>query len=129
MGLALGILWGAFTWVGAARGQVPAARALPSGYDEGQALLAQKRYGEAVEKLRPVTSARPDFAPGWFALALAQRRAGRCADAIAAYRRYTELQPADAEPYFGLGLCLRDTGDRAAAVAALRHFIELEHRP
>jgi tetratricopeptide (TPR) repeat protein len=76
-----------------------------------------------------VTRARPDFAPGWFALALAARRAGRCADAIPAYRRYAELQPADAEPYFGLGLCLRDTGQRAAAVTALQRFVALERRP
>ena len=55
---------------------------LRAGYDEGQALLGQKRYAEAVEKLRPVTVAQPDFAAGWYALALAARRAGNCTEAI-----------------------------------------------
>jgi predicted Zn-dependent protease len=103
--------------------------ATPTGYDEGQTLLGQKRYPEAVEKLRPVTVAQPDFAPAWYALALAARRAGDCAEAIPAYRRYATLRPTEAEPYFGLGLCLRDTGERPAAAGAFRRFLELEHRP
>jgi len=113
-----------------ARAEPPVAAALaPPGYDEGQTLLGQKRYAEAVEKLRPITVARPDFAAAWYALALAARRAGDCAEAIPAYRRYAALRGNEAEPYFGLGLCLRDTGDRPAAVAAFKRFLELEHRP
>jgi predicted Zn-dependent protease len=112
-----------------ARAQSPAAALPPPGYDEGQTLLGQKRYPEAVERLRPVTVARPDFAAGWYALALAARRAGNCAEAIPAYRRYAGLRTTEAEPYFGLGLCLRDTGDRPAAVAAFKRFLESEHRP
>jgi predicted Zn-dependent protease len=99
------------------------------GYDEGQALIGQKRYAEAIEKLRAMTVAEPSFAPGWYGLALAARRAGNCSAAIPAYRRYAALRPTEAEPYFGLGLCLRDTGDRAAAVTALRRFLALEQRP
>jgi predicted Zn-dependent protease len=106
--------------------QAPAARAA---YEEGQALTAQKRFAEAVERFRRATAAEPDFALGWFGLAFAARRANDCPQAIPAYRKYAELRPTDAEPYYGLGLCLRDGGDRPAAVAALRRFIELEHRP
>ncbi len=114
------------------RAEAPMAALPPPrlpGYDEGQVLLGQKRYAEAVDKLRPVTVAQPDFAAGWYALALAARRAGNCAEAIPAYRRYAALRTAEAEPYFGLGLCLRDTGDRTAAVTAFKRFLELEHRP
>jgi predicted Zn-dependent protease len=120
----------ALTLPAPARAQ-PAAptAASPTGYLEAQALLGQRHYTDALDKLRQVTAARPDFAPGWFARALAARRAGQCADAIPAYRRYATLQPAEAEPYFGLGLCLRDTGDRPGAAAALRRFVELERRP
>ncbi len=119
----------AFALGGTARAAAPEAAATPPGYDEGQALLGQKRYGEAADKLRPVTAARPDFAAGWYALALAARRAGNCTEAIPAYRRYAALRATEGEPYFGLGLCLRDTGDRPAAITAFKRFLELEHRP
>ncbi len=114
---------------GSARAAAPAPAVPPPGYDQGQELLGQKRYAEAVDKLRPVTAAQPDFAAGWYALALAARRAGNCTEAIPAYRRYAALRATEAEPYFGLGLCLRDTGDRPAAVTAFKRFLELEHRP
>lgn len=106
--------------------QLPAAR---TAYEEGQALAGQKRPAEAIQRFRVVTELEPTFAPGWFALAFAARRAGRCPEAIPAYRRYAQLQPAEAEPFYGLGLCLRDTGDRSGAIAALQRFVELEHRP
>ena len=76
-----------------------------------------------------MTVAQPDFAAGWYALALAARRAGDCADAIPAYRRYAALRPNDAEPYFGLGLCLRDTGERPGAAVAFKSYLAMEHRP
>jgi tetratricopeptide (TPR) repeat protein len=106
--------------------QLPGARAA---FEEGQALLAQKRNTDAAEKLRLVTMLEPGFAPAWFALALAERRAGRCPQAIPAYRRYAEMQPAEAEPHYGLGLCLRDTGDAPGALAALKKYVALERRP
>jgi len=124
-----GLMVGALAFGGPAWGGTPAAALPPPGYDEGQTLLGQKRYAEAVEKLRPVTAAQPDFAAGWYALALSARRAGNCTEAIPAYRRYAALRATEAEPYFGLGLCLRDTGDRLGAVAAFKRFLELERRP
>jgi predicted Zn-dependent protease len=127
--LAIGLTMGVLAVGAAARAGAPAAAPPPPGYDEGQALLGQKRYAEAVDKLRPVTAAHPDFAAGWYALALAARRAGNCTEAIPAYRRYAALRATEAEPYFGLGLCLRDTDDRPAAAAAFKRFLELEHRP
>jgi tetratricopeptide (TPR) repeat protein len=127
--LAIGLTVGVLALGAPARAGAPAAALPPPGYEDGQALVGQKRYAEAVEKLRPVTAAQPDFAAGWYALALAARRAGNCTEAIPAYRRYAALRTTEAEPYFGLGLCLRDTGDRPAAVAAFKRFLELEHRP
>ena len=127
--LAIGLTVGVLAAGATARAGAPAAALPPPAYDEAQALLGQKRYAEAVDKLRPVTAAHPDFAAGWYALALAARRAGNCTEAIPAYRRYATLRVTEAEPYFGLGLCLRDTGDRPAAVAAFKRFLELEHRP
>jgi tetratricopeptide (TPR) repeat protein len=107
----------------------PSSSSPSAAYDEGQTLIGQKRYAEAIEKLRGVTVAEPSFAPGWYGLALAARRAGNCSEAIPAYRRYAALRPTEAEPFFGLGLCLRDIGDRPAAATALKRFIALEQRP
>jgi predicted Zn-dependent protease len=106
--------------------QPAAARAA---YDEGQTLAGQKRFAEAAQKFEQATAAEPGFAPGWYGLALAERRANNCAGAIPAYRRYAELRPDDAEPYYGLGLCLRDTGDKAGALAVLKKFVAIERRP
>jgi predicted Zn-dependent protease len=112
-----------------ARAEGSLAPSAQAAYDLGQSLISQRRYPEAIEKLKEVTVADPAFAPGWYGLALAARRSARCGEAISAYRRYATLRPAEAEPYFGLGLCLRDTGDRPGAVAALKKFLEIERRP
>jgi tetratricopeptide (TPR) repeat protein len=98
-------------------------------FSRGQALVIAKKPAEAAEKFEAVTRAEPDFAPGWYALAAARRRAGQCDRAIAAYRRYAQKLPDEPEPYYGLGLCLRETGMMASAGQALRRYIELEKRP
>ena len=107
-----------------------AAAASALEYDQGQSAArpeALRRGGRQAAGRSPRRD--PTSPPGWYALALAARRAGNCTEAIPAYRRYAALRATEAEPYFGLGLCLRDTGDRPAAVTAFKRFLELEHRP
>ncbi|HEX4405278.1 MAG TPA: tetratricopeptide repeat protein [Polyangia bacterium] len=109
-----------------------AAQTLPStqaDFSRGQALVIAKKPAEAAEKFAAVTKAEPDFAPGWYALAAARRRAGQCDLAIAAYRRYAQMLPDEPEPYYGLGLCLKEEGQNASAAQALRRYIEIEKRP
>jgi tetratricopeptide (TPR) repeat protein len=98
-------------------------------FASGRALAAAGRYGEAAAKLADAVRADPGFAPAWFALGSAERRAGRCDRAMGAYRRYAELVPADAEPHYGLGLCLEAVGDRPGAAAALQRYLALERAP
>jgi predicted Zn-dependent protease len=104
----------------------PAAR---QAFADGQALVAAKKPADAADKFQAVVDAEPTFAPGWYALAAARRRAGQCDRAISAYRRYAQLQPDETEPYYGLGLCLREVGDRKGAMDALEKYVELEKRP
>jgi tetratricopeptide (TPR) repeat protein len=98
-------------------------------FAEGQALFAAKHPAEAAEKFEVVVAAEPAFAPGWYALAGARRRAGQCDRAIPAYRRYAALQPRETEPYYGLGLCLKAVDDRKAAIEALTRYVNEEKRP
>ncbi|HEY2730275.1 MAG TPA: tetratricopeptide repeat protein [Polyangia bacterium] len=98
-------------------------------FSRGQALIIAKRPADAAEKFEAVTKAEPDFAPGWYALGAARRRAGQCEPAIAAYRRYAQMLPNEPEPYYGLGLCLKETGQLASAAQALRRYVDLEKRP
>jgi protein O-GlcNAc transferase len=98
-------------------------------FARGQALVLAKKPGEAAEKFEAVTRAEPDFAPGWYALAAARRRADQCDAAIIAYRHYARMLPDEPEPYYGLGLCLREAGQAASAVEALKRYVELEKRP
>jgi tetratricopeptide (TPR) repeat protein len=108
------------------------AQTLPStqkDFAAGRALADAKKPAEAAEKFEAVTKAEPDFAPGWYALAAARRRAGQCDLAIPAYRRYAQMQPSEPEPYYGLGLCLKEAGQLASAAQALRRYVDLENRP
>lgn len=98
-------------------------------FSRGQALVTAKKYADGAERFQAVTKAEPDFAPGWYALGAARRRAGQCDLAIAAYRRYAQMLPDEPEPYYGLGLCLKETGQNASATQALRRYVELEKRP
>jgi len=114
-------------WAAAAAAQTqPAAQ---KAFAEGQALVSEKKSAEAADKFDEVVAADPGFAPGWYALAAARRRAGQCDRAIVAYRRYAKLQPAEIEPYYGLGLCLRDAGDSKGAADALSRYVSQEKRP
>jgi len=98
-------------------------------FSRGQALVIAKKPAEAAERFEAVTKAEPDFAPGWYALAAARRKAGQCDRAIVAYRKYAQMVPDEPEPYYGLGLCLREGGQLASAAQALRRYVELEKRP
>lgn len=97
-------------------------------FARGQALVTAKKPAEAAERFEAVTKAEPDFAPGWYALAAARRKAGQCDRAIDAYKRYATMLPNEPEPYYGLGLCLREGGQLASAAQALRRYVELEKR-
>jgi tetratricopeptide (TPR) repeat protein len=98
-------------------------------FSRGQELVIAKKPAEAAERFEVVTKAEPDFAPGWYALGAARRRAGQCDLAIPAYRRYAQMLPEEPEPYYGLGLCLKDSGQLASAAQALRRYVDLEKRP
>jgi predicted Zn-dependent protease len=118
--------------VGLGLGKTAAAQTLQStqaDFSRGQALVIAKRPADAAEKFEAVTKAEPDFAPGWYALAAARRRAGQCDRAIPAYRRYAQMLPDEPEPYYGLGLCLKEGGQLASASQALRRYVQLETRP
>jgi tetratricopeptide (TPR) repeat protein len=121
----VGLSMMAFAATAAAQSQPAAQKA----FSEGQALAAEKRSAEAAEKFDEVVAADPAFAPGWYALAAARRRAGQCDKAIPAYRRYAKLQPQEIEPYYGLGLCLRDAQDKKGALEALSRYVAQEKRP
>jgi tetratricopeptide (TPR) repeat protein len=97
-------------------------------FARGQALITAKKPAEAAERFEAVTKAEPDFAPAWYALAAARRKAGQCDRAIDSYKKYAQMLPEEPEPHYGLGLCLRETGQLASASQSLRRYVELEKR-
>ncbi|HVX94205.1 MAG TPA: tetratricopeptide repeat protein [Polyangia bacterium] len=118
--------------VAAAVSSPAAAQTLPStqaDFSRGQALMIAKKPVDAAEKFEAVTKAEPDYAPGWYALGSARRRANQCDLAVPAYRRYAQMMPDEPEPYYGLGLCLKQEGQLASAAQALRRYVDLEKRP
>jgi tetratricopeptide (TPR) repeat protein len=113
-------------------GGTAAAQTLPqtqADFSRGQALMIAKKPVDAAEKFEAVTKAEPDYAPGWYALGSARRRAGQCDLAVPAYRRYAQMMADEPEPYYGLGLCLKQEGQLASAAQALRRYVDLEKRP
>ncbi len=95
----------------------------------GRAYLRLRRYRDALAPLRAATEHDRRFAPAWYDLAHASRRAGEKAEAVAAFRRYIELRPDDADPYYGLGQTLKALGDASGALTALRSYVTRERRP
>jgi tetratricopeptide (TPR) repeat protein len=109
-----------------------AAQSLPEAQKDfaaGRLLQDEKKPADAADKFEAVTKAEPDFAPAWYALGAARRKAGQCNLAIPAYRHYAQMMPSEPEPYYGLGLCLKEEGQLASAAQSLRRYVDLEKRP
>jgi predicted Zn-dependent protease len=118
--------------VAAGLGGTAAAQNMPAtkaDFEAGQVLMDAKKPAEAADKFDAVTKAEPEWAPGWYALGAARRKAGQCDRAISAYRRYAQMVPDEPEPYYGLGVCLKEGGQNASAAQALRRYVDLEKRP
>jgi tetratricopeptide (TPR) repeat protein len=112
------------------------ARAIEQSPDDAKAYDAyayaafkEKKFDEAIRKLKVGVARIPDYAEGYYKLAYAYRQRQEWADAADYYRRYIALRPAKVDPYYGLAASLEGLGDKKGAIAAFEKYIELERAP
>jgi tetratricopeptide (TPR) repeat protein len=77
----------------------------------GWCCLAQKRWGDAAQKLDEVVRVRPEAADLHAALGYAYDKLGRHQDAVAAFDRAIALAPAHPSAHAQRGVALEATGD------------------
>jgi tetratricopeptide (TPR) repeat protein len=93
------------------------------------AALKQKRYDDAIKRLKVTVARVPDYPEGYYKLAYAYRAKREWADAADYYRRYITLNPARSDTYFGLGAALQGLGDNKGATAAYQKYVAVEKSP
>ncbi len=95
---------------------------------QGDVLLTQQRFEEAVPVLQSYTTTEPGNAAGWRNLGVAQASAGRLDDAIAAFSRAVALTPDDGDARRNLANALLDQGQFARAEPHAREAVRLKPR-
>jgi tetratricopeptide (TPR) repeat protein len=93
------------------------------------AAFKQKRFDEAIKRLKVGVARIPGYGDGYYKLAYAYRQKREWADAADYYRRFIAMNPQKTDPYFGLGAALEGLGDRKGAIAAYEKYVALEHAP
>ena len=93
------------------------------------AAIKQKRYDDAIRRLKITVARVPDYPEGYYKLAYAYRAKKEWADAADYYRRYIALNPSRSDTYFGLGAALQGLGDNKGAVAAYQKYVAIEKAP
>jgi tetratricopeptide (TPR) repeat protein len=91
--------------------------------------IREKRFDEAIRRLKIGVARIADYSEGYYKLAYAYRQKREWAEAADYYRRYLTLQPSKADPYFGLGAALEGLGDQRGAIAAYEKYVTLEKAP
>ncbi|MFO7654487.1 MAG: tetratricopeptide repeat protein [Candidatus Krumholzibacteriia bacterium] len=94
-------------------------------YNYAVSLMRDDKHTAAITPLRRVTRERPDWFPGWSALASALRLSGQHAQAVDAYRRALELGP-DAKLAFAMGVSAKRAADVATAIEAYQQALALD---
>lgn len=94
-------------------------------YYLGVCLLAERRYGDAIEPLKIALDLQPDYLQAHMALGDASLKLGDAAEARAEFLRALDLQQGYAPAYDGLGRLLESTGQDDAAEAQYRKALEI----
>lgn len=93
---------------------------------EGERLMKEARYGEAIEQLRKATSLLKDNAQAWNYLGLACHQAGLPREADEAYRKAVSLNPNLASARFNLGCLWLEANRPADAALQFGSYVMLE---
>lgn len=82
-------------------------------------------YKEAGKTYRTLTQLKPQYAMGWFNLAVCLERLGAWDDASQAFHKACTLEPKNLEAHLGLGICHLRLEDPKSAVFSFDRCLEL----
>lgn len=93
------------------------------------AAFKQKRWDDAIRKLKIGVARVADYKEGYYKLAYAYRQKKEWADAADYYRRVLAFDGNRLDCYYGLGASLQGLGDVKGAIAAYDKYVALEKTP
>ena len=94
--------------------------------NEGDNLVEQQKYHEAIEQYSQVIQSNPDYVPALRKIALSYEMSNQLEQAISSYQRVTELAPKNAINYAKLANVLNKQGKSVEAIAAYNKVVELK---
>jgi tetratricopeptide (TPR) repeat protein len=94
--------------------------------ERGNALIAQKRYADALPLIERATQLLPDSFSAWANLGVVLNMLKRYADALPAHDRALALDPANVPAWNNKGNALNGLGRSADALAALERALALD---
>src|SRR5690349_10009250 len=86
---------------------------------DAEALLQQRQFAAAAEKLQAIVARHANNPQAWFDLGFAQSHLNKAQDAAIAYRKATDLAPGWFEANLNLGLALAKSGNPTEAISVL----------
>ena len=91
--------------------------------------LRLEAYAEAAESYRSFTELKPQYAMGWFNLAVCLERMEDWDDASQAFHKASTLDPTHLEAHLGLGVCHLRLEDPKSALFAFERVSGTSRRP
>ncbi len=92
---------------------------------DGERMINERRFSEAVDRLKLATHPLPDNPQAWNHRGLAHHGAKQAAEAAEAYRQALKLNENLASARYNLGALLLETGDARGALQELGSFVVL----
>src|SRR5947209_8442778 len=93
---------------------------------DGERLIHQQRFPEAIDRLKIATQLLPENAQAWNHLGLAYHGAGAAKEAAHAYQQALRRNPNLAAPHYNLGVLALEENDLQFAILELTSFTVLQ---
>ncbi|NES18553.1 MAG: tetratricopeptide repeat protein [Symploca sp. SIO3E6] len=95
-------------------------------YNQGNDLLAQDLYEEAIVAYDKALEIKPDYADAWYGRGFALHEIGKYQNAIASYDKAIEIKPDKYEAWSSRGTTLYELGKYQEAIASYDKAIEIK---
>src|SRR3982751_2141843 len=91
----------------------------------GHILFEMGDYKEAAKTYRHLTQLKPQYAMGWFNLAVSAERLSAWEEAAKAFEKAAELNPAHRDTHLGLGVCNLRLENPKSALLSFERCLEI----
>lgn len=91
--------------------------------EQGQALLNQHKYNEAIAAFRQAIAQQPGFAPSHFYLGFALSQSGQNQEAITEFQNCLQIDPSMKEAVLNIGSNYQSFGDCANAISWYERYL------